>query len=148
MTTATAGDRGGGRACPSSPCHESASIIGVMTEQGRLAYLPVPVVMDSAFVSRLQDAGQPERRYRFSRPCIEGACSQWTGEGCGVIDHVVDDDGEDHPRVTGEGALPVCGIRRDCRWFFQRGAAACAACPTIVADEGGTATYRSQGSTL
>ncbi|MEU8524918.1 MULTISPECIES: hypothetical protein [Streptomyces] len=117
-----------------------------MTEQGSLAYLPMPVVVDPAFAARLQEAGEPERRYRFSRPCIEGACSQWTGEGCGVVDHLVDDDadGPEHRRVTDQGALPVCGIRRDCRWFSQRGAAACAACPTVVADAGGTATYRSE----
>lgn len=121
-----------------------------MTEQGRLAYLPMPVVMDAAFASRLQDAGQPERRYRFSRPCVESACSQWTGEGCGVIDHVLDDPPDSacvqHTRVTHPGVLPACAIRGECRWFLQRGAAACGACPTIVADTGGTATYRRQGS--
>ncbi|KUJ65303.1 hypothetical protein ACZ90_49020 [Streptomyces albus subsp. albus] len=150
MTTATAGDQGRGRACPSGPCHEGGTLIGVMTEQGRLAYLPMPVVMDTAFAARLRDAGQPERRYRFSQPCIESACSQWTGEGCGVIDHVLDDPPGgacvQHPRVTRPGTLPSCAIRRDCRWFSQHGAAACRACPTIVADTGGTATYRGQTS--
>jgi len=149
MTTASADNQGRSGACPSGPCHEGGSIIGVMTEQGRLAYLPMPVVMDTAFASRLQDAGQPERRYRFSQPCIESACSQWTGEGCGVIDHVLDDlpDSEcaQHARVTHPGVLPTCGIRRYCRWFLQRGAAACGACPTIVADTGGTATYLQHG---
>jgi hypothetical protein len=153
MTTETPRNQGGSRACPSGVCHEDSSIIGVMTEQGRLAYLPMPVMMDTAFASRLQDAGHPERRYRFSQPCIESACSQWTGEGCGVIDHVLDDDTgspcTEHHRTAshpGSGVLPTCAIRRDCRWFFQRGTAACGTCPTIVADTGGTATYRRQGS--
>lgn len=132
------------RACPSGPCHESGSIIGVMTGQGRLAYLPIPVVMDSAFASQLQEAGQPERRYRFSQPCIEEACSQWTGDGCGVIDHVLEGPTERHHREGRPGVLPTCAIRRDCRWFSQHGADACGACPTIVADTGGTATYRQQ----
>ncbi|MDX3532628.1 hypothetical protein P1P75_41105, partial [Streptomyces sp. ID05-39B] len=103
-------------ACPSGPCHEGGSVIGVMTEQGRLAYLPMPVVMDAAFVAGLQEAGYPERRYRFSRPCVESACSQWTGRGCAVVDHVLDEpsDGgcaghrppwsrEDHGRRAGSG---------------------------------------------
>ncbi|WP_418957966.1 hypothetical protein [Streptomyces tritici] len=120
-----------------------------MTEQGRLAYLPMPVVVDAAYASRLQEVGLPERRYRFSQPCVEGACSQWTGEGCAVIDHVLDDPPDDarapDARETRPGTLPTCAIRRDCRWFAQRGAAACGACPTIVADIGGTATYRRPG---
>jgi hypothetical protein len=153
MTTATPRNtnQGRSRACPSGVCHEDSSIIGVMTGQGRLAYLPMPVMMDTAFASRLQDAGHPERRYRFSQPCIEGACSQWTGEGCGVIDHVLEGDTgsacTQHHRTAGPGTgvLPTCAIRRDCRWFFQRGTAACEICPTIVADTGGAATYRRQG---
>jgi hypothetical protein len=39
--------------------------------------------------------------------------------------------------------LPACGIRRTCRWFAQRGAAACGVCPLIVADTGGTQTCQS-----
>ncbi|WP_031523575.1 hypothetical protein [Streptomyces sp. NRRL F-5123] len=144
MTTAAADYQGRDRACPSGVCHEGGSIIGVMTEQGRLAYLPTPVVLDTAFASRLQDAGEPERRYRFSQPCIESACSQWTGEGCGVIDHVLDDppgsECAHHHGLTRPGVLPSCAIRRDCRWFSQRGPAACRVCPTIVADTGGSAT--------
>ncbi|MGW4898670.1 hypothetical protein ACWEQL_41525, partial [Kitasatospora sp. NPDC004240] len=81
------------------------------------------------------------------------ACSQWTGRGCGVVDHVL--DGPPHPgwadlgppATDTDGPLPICAIRRDCRWFTQRGAAACAVCPTIVADAGGTATYRSEADT-
>ena len=137
-------------ACPSGPCHEGGSVIGVMTGQGRLAYLPMPVVMDAAFAAGLQEAGHPERRYRFSQPCVESACSQWTGGGCAVVDHVLDEPpdsgcaGHQLPAEP-EGSLPTCGIRRDCRWFAQRGAAACLICPTIVADIGGTATYRRPG---
>jgi hypothetical protein len=39
--------------------------------------------------------------------------------------------------------LPACAIRRTCRWYAQRGAAACTVCPLIVADIGGVGTYRS-----
>jgi hypothetical protein len=40
------------------------------------------------------------------------------------------------------GGLSACGIRQSCRWYFQRGAAACAGCPLIVAGMGGTGTCR------
>jgi hypothetical protein len=30
--------------------------------------------------------------------------------------------------------LPGCGIRQSCRWFHQRGEAACRICPEIVTD--------------
>jgi hypothetical protein len=39
--------------------------------------------------------------------------------------------------------LPRCAIRSSCRWFAQRGAEACAVCPLVVADIGGTETYSS-----
>jgi hypothetical protein len=42
--------------------------------------------------------------------------------------------------------LPACAIRRTCRWYHQRGAEACAACPLVVAEGGGTATYRSRAA--
>ncbi|GEC04712.1 hypothetical protein SSP24_23670 [Streptomyces spinoverrucosus] len=111
-----------------------------MTGAGRLAYLPVPVVVDQSFADRLEAAGRPESRYRFTGACVEGGCPQWTGTDCAVIDHVLDESDVTDPA---DGTLPSCGIRRDCRWFVQRGAAACAVCPTLVADTGGTVTYRS-----
>lgn len=136
------------RACPSTPCRSGASVLGVTTGVGRLAYLPMPVFVDSAFEARLEASGRPESRYRFTGPCVEGECAQWTGARCGVIDHVLDDPpGPERAGAAGTALpgpfLPSCGIRADCRWFAQRGAAACAACPSIVTDVGGSATYRS-----
>ncbi|URZ99641.1 hypothetical protein NCG97_01505 [Streptomyces lydicamycinicus] len=120
-----------------------------MTDAGRLAYLPVPVSVDQKFADRLEASGRPESRYRFTEPCAEGGCPQWTGSACDVIDHLLDEPDEaERARLRlatadEDRSLPTCGIRRDCRWFSQRGAAACAACPAVVADVGGTATYRS-----
>lgn len=135
------------RACPSAFCDEGASLLGVMTGSGRLAYLPMPVVVDSAFAARLQEEGRPESRYRFTQSCVEGACPQWTGQGCGVIDHLLDDpretDGSNEEPTAADASLPACGIRRTCRWFFQHGASACAICPSVVADIGGSATHQS-----
>lgn len=136
--------------CPSTSCAEGTSLLGVTTASGRLAYLPDPVVVDRALADRLQASGRPESRYRFTGPCREEGCAQWTGRRCAVVDHILDDPpdpdpghGPRRPETSTGGALPVCGIRADCRWFAQRGAAACRVCPSVVADVGGSATYRS-----
>ena len=133
-------DRGDTKACPSALCQEGALLLGVMTPSGTLSYIQPPTRVDAAFVARAQALGRPESRFRFSSPCVEGGCPQWTGTGCGVVDHVID---EEQPVELESGRLPFCAIRRDCRWFAQRGAAACAVCPRVVADIGGTETYSS-----
>ncbi|MFE9424843.1 hypothetical protein ACFYNO_17930 [Kitasatospora sp. NPDC006697] len=134
----------GARTCPSGACgRDGAAVLGMMTGSGRLAYLPVPVPVDPAFAARLMAGGRPESRFRFSQPCAENGCPQWTGEGCGVIDHLVEDGAAAEGPADGATALPLCGIRASCRWFSQRGAAACSVCPSVVADIGGSATYRS-----
>jgi hypothetical protein len=127
------------KACPSAPCIEGALLLGVMTETGRLSYVQPPTHIDAAFVARAQADGRPESRFRFSAPCIEAGCSQWTGSACAVAERVVEQDGTGDPPPR----LPPCAIRRTCRWFFQRGADACAVCPRVMADCGGTETYRS-----
>jgi hypothetical protein len=129
------------KACPSGPCQEGALLIGVMTEQGTLAYVQPPTRVNAEFVSRARALGRPERRFRFSVPCIEAGCPQWTGKGCAVVDHVLEEEGPAEAPSSAE--LPRCAIRSSCRWFAQRGAEACAVCPLVVADIGGTETYSS-----
>lgn len=61
---------------------------------------------------------------------MEAACQAWTGTRCGVVDEVLDmsrDKGLD------AGVRP-CAIRQRCRWFAQRGAAACRVCTLVVTD--------------
>jgi len=36
-----------------------------------------------------------------------------------------------HAGAGADRPLPVCGIRADCRWFAQAGAAACRVCPIV-----------------
>ncbi len=134
------------KACPSALCQENALLLGVVGPDGVLAYIQPPTRIGTEFVSRARELGHPERRFRFSDTCVEGACPQWTGSGCGVIDIAIG-PAPDKPE-TGDAAqpgksLPACVIRHSCRWYAQRGAAACRVCPAIVADTGGTDTYRS-----
>jgi hypothetical protein len=131
------------RSCPSALCEEDALLLGVVVPDGTVAYVQPPTRISADFVARARARGHPERWFRFSTACREAACHQWTGTGCGVIDVVIGDRPEDAPAEQPGAGLPACGIRRTCRWFVQHGAAACAVCPQIIADTGGTATWRS-----
>jgi hypothetical protein len=150
------------KSCPSAPCIEGALLLGVRTGAGRLAYVQPPTRIDSAFVAIAHERGRPESRFRFSLPCIEAGCSQWNGSGCGLVDLLMGDEppapastpvgvlaaepaAPSNPSTPSRG-LPACAIRRSCRWYHQRGADACAVCPMVVADCGGTDTYRSRAA--
>jgi hypothetical protein len=126
------------KSCPSRQCEPGSQLLGVMMPSGQLAYLQPPTVVDVEFVSTERRRGHPERRFRFTGPCVEGRCPQWTGSRCAVADVVV----QEHVAVAAPTSrLPVCSIRSTCRWFSQNGKAACMACPSVVADCGGTGTY-------
>jgi hypothetical protein len=128
------------KACPSAPCHEGALVLGVMTSSGRIAYLQPPMKVDANFAARAKSMGHPERTFRFSSPCIQAACPQWTGERCGIGELLAAE--VDRAGVAASAGLPACSIRSSCRWYFEQGRNACAVCPLVVADTGGTETYR------
>jgi hypothetical protein len=112
-----------------------------MTSSGRLAYVQPPTRVDAEFVAQVKARGRPERAFRFSSPCVEADCPQWTGESCGIGEMIVQQaEAVPEPRSTG---LPACAIRASCRWYSEQGRDACKVCPLIVADTGGTETYRS-----
>jgi len=138
------------KACPSAVGQEGALLLGVMTPGKRVAFVHPPTRIDAEFAARLRAEGRPEARFRFSASCAESGCPQWTGHGCWVVDRALDVDrlAETTDAVSAlQGTqLPACGIRSSCRWFFQRGPEACAVCPLIVADTGGTGTYRSENA--
>jgi hypothetical protein len=110
-------------------------LIGVVEEDGRVANLGTPLPVDAGFLDAAGANGPPERRFRFSSRCVEGRCSQWDGSGCSLINRVLG-------YVMAAGALetpaslPHCAIRASCRWWRQRGAAACAVCPLVITDAG------------
>lgn len=121
--------------CPSSPCKEGAILLGIVLADGSVAYASNHIVVDADFVQNATRQGShpPETRFRFSSPCVQGACRQWTGSRCGVIDEVTTttrEVGYDPDQTS----LPDCSIRPDCRWFRQSGAEACAVCNIVVTD--------------
>ena len=151
-----AGDQNPGKTpktCPSALCQEGALVLGVVAPDGTVAYVQPPTRVSAEFADRARSLGHPERRFRFASTCVEAGCPQWTGRGCGVIDITIGPPPDESPATkptaadakpgAAKVALPACVIRRSCRWYAQRGAAACAVCPLIVADTGGTLTYQS-----
>ena len=75
--------------CPSARCEPGAILLGIVLPGGRVAYAADRLVINEEFVAIAKQGRSPEARFRFSSPCARGACQQWTGSGCGVIDAVL-----------------------------------------------------------
>lgn len=122
------------RLCPSARCEEGAILIGIVGENGVVGYITPQMKVDSDFVHQAHMGRVPEKRFRFSQPCIESGCRQWTGSRCGVIDRVLKVAEEANATDASTAALPKCSIRPRCRWFAQVGSRACAVCPLVITD--------------
>lgn len=123
-------DRDEPLACPSAPAQPGAALLAIVGSDGRLAHVSPPIPVDEAFVATASRHGAPEARMRFTAPCLEAGCAQWTGSSCGVIEQVLATGvHEDQPT-----RLPRCDIRSGCRWYRQEGGAACRACPLVLTD--------------
>lgn len=116
------------RACPSGRARVGAHLLAVHTADGMGYITPTIPVTDEFLAVVEHTGGAAESRFRFTEPCVEAACRQWKDGGCGVIEGVL------ASASPPSGALPACGIRSRCRWFAQRGAAACAVCPLVITD--------------
>lgn len=120
------------RSCPSGRSIDGASLIGLVGPDGKLGYLSEAIPVDEVFLETVRGRS-PMRRFRFSEPCVEGLCTQWTGSRCGLIDRLLDTPEKSVEAVQGSAAqLPRCPIRKSCRWFHQVGRNACLVCPFIV----------------
>ena len=125
-----------GRLCPSARCEDGAILLGIVGKNGVVGYVRPLMRVDEAFVRKAREGHAPERRFRFSQPCIESACKQWSGDRCGVIDRALPAAEEAGASYTSGKALPRCTIRPRCRWFAQAGRDACAVCPLVITDVG------------
>jgi hypothetical protein len=115
--------------CPSSTGTAGNLLIGIVRPDGTVAPVRPALEVDAEFVERAGAAGRaPEERMRFAGPCAGSGCRQWLDERCGLVERLTSDASTDSP--TGD-PLP-CPIRPTCRWWAQRGPAACRVCPTIV----------------
>jgi hypothetical protein len=118
--------------CPSARCAPGAVLLGVVGADGRVAFLPPGYMVDEAFARIARQGRNPESRFRFGGRCVEGACAQWSGDRCTVLDQV---RAEEPALALAAGAAPArCAIREHCRWHRQDGDAACAVCPLVITD--------------
>jgi len=115
--------------CPSAPCREGAQLLGIVRSDGSVALLPSPMEIDERFVCQASKGRRPEKRFRFTSPCAEGACKQWTGDACSIADRIVG-----FALPVEDAGLPRCAIRESCRWYVQVGGDACKACRYVITD--------------
>ena len=113
--------------CPSSHIDRpDVKVLGVLAEDGRLRLLAEPRPATPEFVAIAKRGRDPHLRFRFTSPCGQSACGSWKDGRCGIaeieVEHLEPDP----------GPLPDCSIRATCRWYHQRGDAACRVCPQVV----------------
>lgn len=104
-------------------------LLGIFTADGKLALLDRPEPVTQAFMEAVATGRPAEQRFRFTEPCIQGACTQWGNGRCGVADRAI-------ARLPAM-ELPVedCALRPECRWFLQSGWAACSVCLLVVTEK-------------
>lgn len=116
--------------CPSSMCGEGAILLGVVQKDGHVYFLNEKMIVNKEFVEIARNGRSPEKRFRFSNTCMQGSCTQWSVNRCGVIDELIKIFGpRDEP-----AELPNCSIRAQCRWYKQHGGRACVVCPETITD--------------
>lgn len=115
--------------CPSAPADAKAILLGVIQPDGSVAFIKDRMKVTREFLDIVAKGRTPETRFRFSAPCIGGACKQWVNGGCSLPDRLPDMMPRSEVR---DAPLPSCSIRSQCRWFDQRGAEACRICPMVI----------------
>jgi hypothetical protein len=118
-----------GPLCPSAQADMAGStllgVVGGDVQEPRLRYVRQrhPVTPE---LLALAEPVEPTEVFRFAAPCAEHGCQHFDGERCGLAEQIV----TRLPAVVER--LPTCSIRPDCRWWRERGGAACQRCPAVV----------------
>lgn len=116
--------------CPSAqPTMLGAVIHGVVdAASGKIQHLSTPEPVTPELLAMTAPL-LPTQVLRISAPCQGGACGHFNGTACTLVDRIV------QIMPASDSSLPYCAIRATCRWFGQRGKAACMRCDQIVTDE-------------
>jgi hypothetical protein len=133
MTAESGPDSPRQTSCPSAPPEPGATLFGIVTAPGQVAYLNPGVPATQDLIDSFAREGVPiENRMRFSGRCMEHRCVQWSGQPgngrCGLVDRAL----EALNIMEGPEVLPNCAIRATCRWYAQHKRNACAACPEVI----------------
>lgn len=118
--------------CPSAMCKSGNWLFGIVGRDGLIPFIEKPVSIDDDFVSMARQGRPPEKRFRFTTPCLEKGCGQWKNGRCSVGDEVVAVLGAVH--FHSKSNLPACSIRDACRWHRQTGDSACFVCLEVITD--------------
>ena len=118
----------GRKLCPSAqPSMAGARVIGVVLgtpEEPTISYLEESIPIDELDVD--VDPTLFTQIFRIAAECEGDACAHFTDDSCTLAERI----SRDVPGVV--EMLPRCTIRRECRWYAERGAAACRRCPQVV----------------
>ena len=104
-----------------------ARVIGVVLgtpEEPMVSYLEQAIPIDELDVDVDPDAFT--QVFRIAAVCEESACVHFANDSCTLAERIANDV----PGVV--EMLPRCAIRRECRWYAERGAAACRRCPQVL----------------
>lgn len=125
------------RLCPSYLCRPGARLIGIVLDEGGVAYMNPPPIVDAEFVEAAAEGRAPEDRFRFAGVCVESGCAHWQQDHCGLVATLTEGSsrGPDQATDSAIGARDAprdCGVEDRCRWRAERGEAACQVCARIV----------------
>jgi hypothetical protein len=104
-----------------------ARVIGVVlgtAEQPMVSYLEHAIPIDEVDVDI--DPEMVTQVFRIAAHCEGEACAHFDNDSCTLAERI----SNDVPGVV--EMLPRCTIRRECRWYAERGAAACRRCPQVI----------------
>lgn len=124
--------------CPSARAEEGALLLGVVGPDQSVRMLLEPELLTPELTEAIAAVDESEKHVRLANRCVKSGCNQWQGGRCGVIDKVM----AVNQHLTASRALPVCGIRSQCRWYQQSGPPACTVCLFIVTDATQTSEER------
>lgn len=117
--------------CPSYRCKPGSHLLGIRKPDGTTAIFPVPLQLGEEFFEQARLLERPAEQYfRFTNKCIEKGCAQWNGTGCDVANNVL----QFLDTIPATAGLPQCAIRKQCRWYFQKGEDACKICPYVLTE--------------
>src|SRR5215472_16670919 len=119
--------------CPSAqPGMDGCRVLGVVQQDGptpMLQYLSEPLPATPEVLAMAAPLKATEV-FRLAATCAEHKCPHFDGADCRLATRIV----QILPATV--DTLPLCIIRKQCRWFSQEGGAACKRCPEIT-----TVTY-------
>jgi hypothetical protein len=107
---------------------DRAMVLGVVQQDGRrpvVEYLNARLLATPEVLA-MSAPLKPTEVFRLAATCAEHKCPHFDGADCRLATRVA----KMLPPVV--DGLPPCVIRKECRWHFQEGPAACMRCPQIT----------------